>query len=78
MTKYCIQWKNSRGEIHHGPALLHRPEERDYTLKLPPENPDWSPGEPTPYSIEEALMLAAQANATVEFHNQSHEAIPCQ
>jgi len=75
--RYCIKWKNSRGEIHQGPALSHKPENIAFTHNLPPENLEWLPDEPTPYTIEEALMLAAQANATVEFHNKTHEAIPC-
>ena len=72
--KYCIQWKNSRGETHSGPALMASPANTTFLYDLLPE----SLGKielPRPRLFEEAQALADNMNTSPEFNNTTHKVI---
>jgi len=74
MTKYCIQWKNSRGETHSGPELWIRPRTAHFTGDLTQEDID-KIADPRPKTYVEARVLADSMNNSPEFSNTTHKAI---
>ena len=72
--KYCIQWKNNRGETHSGPELWTRPRTVHFTGDLTQEDID-KIADPRPKTYVEARVLADSMNNSPEFSNTTHKAI---
>ena len=69
--KYCIQWKNNRGETHTGPELWTH---GDFTLDMVSESLTQIEA-PRLKTYAEALELATKMNSSPEFQNQSHKVV---
>lgn len=73
-STYRIQWRNSRGELHHGPELRTHPDWDAYELPLTPEA-FLKLDDPRPKTIEEAHELANRMNDAPWTGSNSHKVV---